>query len=238
MQPRANFELIQAPDPEIFAIKISGHLTPRQKGVVEQLLTKCRETGKNKVLFDFTDLESLGGGVAHMLGDFAAELGKEGNPPYFVGARGIVVKFLNARFSEGEPSLASTIEEAMLAMGGGAAAAAAKKPAAKKAAPKKKAAAKKKATTKNSDPDPSKDEGEDFLEIVDAVNETASQESAETPPAPPRPAGVKAGSGGYISLDEALVESAKNRNSRGCLPDPRPAAPQREPRVPFLPVPS
>lgn len=216
MQPRANFELIQAPDPEIFAIKISGHLTPRQKGVVEQLLTKCRETGKNKVLFDFTELESLGGGVAQMLGDFSVEVGKNGSPPYFVGARDIVRKFLSARFTEGEPSLAATIEEATLAMGGAAAApkkAPTKEPAATKADAKKtepkpaeprKAAAKKAAT--KSEPARKKDEAEDFLEIVDAVNETASQESAEVPPVtPPKKAPAKAESGGYISLDEALA---------------------------------
>ena len=40
MQPRASFELIQTPDPEIFAIKISGHLTPRQRGTVEQFIEK------------------------------------------------------------------------------------------------------------------------------------------------------------------------------------------------------
>ena len=231
MQPRANFELIQAPDPEIFAIKISGHLTPRQKGVVEQLLTKCRETGKNKILFDFTDLESLGGGVAQTLGEFSIELGREGTPPYFVGAREIVRKFLTARFTEGEPCLAATIEEASQAM----AVAESKDASAKRPEASTTQSPKPEQTSEpvaNSEVDTEeRDEGEDFLEIVDAVNETVSQESAEEPveqpqpaapaepaepaesaappatpvtPAPPKPVAVKDDAGGYISLDEAL----------------------------------
>ena len=142
MQPRANFELIQTPDPEIFAIKISGHLTPRQRSVVEQLIEKCRQTGKQKVLFDFTNLESLGGGVAQILGEFASELAKEGCPPWFVGAREIVRKFLTARFDEGEPCFAANLDEACANMSAAGAKPAKKKATAKKAATKKKSTSK------------------------------------------------------------------------------------------------
>jgi anti-anti-sigma regulatory factor len=203
MQPRANFELIQAPDPEIFAIKVSGHLTPRQKGVVEQLLEKCKQTGKSKVLFDFTDLESLGGGVAQMLGDYAADLEQDGNPPWFVGARGIVAKFLTARFTRCAPSLAATIEEASQALSGGSlqpesgVATVAPTPAVFEAEPEAE--------------DPL-DEGADFLQIVDAVNQTVSEASVEIPPVRPKPVSPKTDSGGFISLDEGLTFLAGSDN--------------------------
>lgn len=190
MHQRATFEHLKTEDPEIFAIRVGGHLTPRQKGVVEQFMAKCRETGKRKVLFDFSALDSLGGGVAQLLGEFAVELAREGCPPWFVGARGIVRKFLTARFSEGEPCFAATLEEAVAAM------AEAGKPAGTATA------------MSVVEPEPSLDEGQDFLQIVEAVNETAGvQREPEPEPfaAPPvRPPGADEDEGGYISLDEAL----------------------------------
>lgn len=194
MPQRAVFESIKTDDADLFAIRISGHLTPRERGVVEEFFGKCRETGKQKVLFDFSDLVTLGGGVAQVFGDFAVELAGKGHPPWFVGARGIVRKFLAARFSEGEPCFADTIEEARANMGGAKA-----KPTKKKSASKAKAPAAKSGSKANP-----KDEASDFLEIVEAVNETAA-----TPPAPPpRPEGERPESGGYISLDEALEQLA------------------------------
>lgn len=200
MQPRALFEHIRTDDPEIFAIRIAGHLTPRQRGVVEQFIAKCRETGKRKVLFDFTDLESLGGGVAQILGQFAGELEGAGHPPWFVGARGIVRKFLTARFTEGEPCFAATVEEACLHLGN----------ATSKGDPKQ-AEAKTKAKSGSPKESPSrsgkkKDEAEDFLEIVDAVNHSA--QAAEDTRPKQRPEGLPE-TAGYISLTDALEDFAR-----------------------------
>ncbi len=208
MQPRAVFEHIRTDDPEIFAIRIAGHLTPRQRGVVEQFIAKCRETGKRKVLFDFSELESLGGGVAQTLGEFAMELEKEGNPPCFVGAREIVRKFLTARFKDGEPCFASSLDEACSLLGEVA--------GARKAAPQKaKAKTKAKAEKKESPPKSGKqkDEAEDFLEIVDAVNHTAAE--AERPKQ--RPANLPETSG-YLSLSEGLELLAEEKSLDGCGP--------------------
>ena len=196
MPQRAVFESIKTEDPDLFAIRISGHLTPRERGVVEEFFGKCRETGKQKVLFDFSDLESLGGGVAQVFGEFAVELAGRGSPPWFVGARPIVRKFLAARFVEGEPCFADTLEEACANMGGKGKKAAAKKPASKSKAP---SAAKARPRSRVQ----GQDATSDFLEIVDAVNE-----AAVTVTPPPRPKGEGPASGGYISLDEALEQLA------------------------------
>jgi hypothetical protein len=194
MAQRAVFEHIKTDDADLFAIRISGQLSPREREVVEEFFGKCRETGKQKVIFDFSELMTLGGGVAQVFGDFAVELASKGSPPWFVGARGIIRKFLSARFSEGEPCFADTIEEARANMGGA--------PKAKSA--KKKTASQSKTGAKTRSKKP-KDEAPDFLEILDAVNETAATEFAVPQP---RPQGERPASSGYISLDEALEQLA------------------------------
>ena len=181
MTQRAVFESIKTDDPDLFAIRISGHLTPRERGVVEEFFGKCRETGKQRVLFDFSDLESLGGGVAQVFGEFAVELAGQGSPPWFVGARPIVRKFLAARFAEGEPCFADTVEEASAKMRDKGTKATVTTPAVTESAPEAKA----------------KNETSDFLEIVD-----------EAVVLPPKPERESPASGGYISLDEALERLA------------------------------
>lgn len=122
MQPRAKFELVKTDDPDLFVVKIAGHLGTRERVAIEDLVRKCRDTGKQKVAFDFAGLESLGGGVAKVLGDFAAEMTEAGHPPWFIGASPVVQSFLTARFEQATPCFAVDLAGARagLANGSGA----------------------------------------------------------------------------------------------------------------------
>ena len=109
MHPRANFELVRVDDPELFVVRVTGHLGTRERRSVEDFVRRCRETGKQKVVFDFAGLESLGGSVAKVLGDFATEMAHEGHPPWFIGASPVVQSFLSARFDSVAPRFAEDL---------------------------------------------------------------------------------------------------------------------------------
>ena len=103
MQLRASFQSVKTDDPELFVVKVSGHLGTRERKAVEDLVRRCRELDKSKVVFDFTAIESLGGSVAKVLGDFSRDLAVAGHPLWFVGASPVEQSFLTARFTGVEP---------------------------------------------------------------------------------------------------------------------------------------
>ncbi len=109
--PRAKFSHVKLADPELFVIKVSGHLGVKERASVQELLQKCDERQKSKVIFEFSELESLGGGVAKLLGDFVGERNQLGFRPAFVGCSDTVQNFLSARCDGGVPSFFSSLEE-------------------------------------------------------------------------------------------------------------------------------
>ena len=115
---RATFESIKTDDPDLFVVRISGHLGTRQRPVVENLVQKCRDKGKDRVVFDFSALESMGGSVARVLGAFAAELSRQGHGPWFIGASPVVQSFLTARFDSVMPNFADDLHTAQVALSG------------------------------------------------------------------------------------------------------------------------
>ncbi|RKZ12904.1 hypothetical protein DRQ53_00760 [bacterium] len=210
MHATAAFESFRTDDPEIFAIRISGHLTPRQKSSVEQIIEKCRELDKRKVLFELSNLESLGGGVAQTLGGFAGQMAAEGKAPCFVGARDIVRKFLRARFKDGEPQFAETVEEACKWLGDASGTPEQSAPSAGTAP----GTAPGEAFADQSADEPQGD-GESFLKIIDAVTDSATglgtasaadavgNADANVPAKPPidAPTALR-----FISLEDALKD--------------------------------
>lgn len=132
MQNRATFEAIKTDDPDLFVVGIGGHLGTRQRPAVENLVQRCRDTGKTKVIFEISHLESLAGSVATILGDFSADMHEAGHAPWFVGASPVVQSFLTARFERHAPRFAPDLESARAFLDGDVAAAqtapAAKKP--------------------------------------------------------------------------------------------------------------
>lgn len=116
MQPRATFESVKTDDPDLFVVSITGHLGVKQRATVENLVKRCEETGKSRVIFDVEALESMAGSVASVLGDFATRMEEKGSGLYFVGASTVVESFLTARFHAKPPSFASSVETAREAL--------------------------------------------------------------------------------------------------------------------------
>ncbi len=100
---RASFTSLKLGDPDVFAVKIEGHLGARERARVEELVRKCREKQKTQVVLDLSGLESMGGGVAAVLGEFAAEMAHAGHTLLLAGASDVVQGFLTARFTAAPP---------------------------------------------------------------------------------------------------------------------------------------
>jgi len=110
---RANFAPLKVDDGDVFAVKISGHLGTRQKMAVEALVGRCLENGKNKVVFDLSELSSMGGAVAQVFGDFTGRLHSQGQILQVVGASDVVRSFLRGKCAEAEPNFVDSMSDAL-----------------------------------------------------------------------------------------------------------------------------
>jgi len=109
---RAEFSSIKLDDPEIFAIKIKGQLGVKERARVEELLRKCDEKNKTKIVFEFSELDSMGGGVAKILGSFVAARAARGLAPAFVGCSDTVENFLLGRCEGVQPDFFRSMKAA------------------------------------------------------------------------------------------------------------------------------
>ncbi|MBN2185082.1 MAG: HD domain-containing protein [Candidatus Krumholzibacteriota bacterium] len=91
---KTQFERIEKGSSDSAVFQISGKLGFHQNGKVELLLEECRKRGFNTVIFDFSDLLSLGGGVAKILRNFVNTSGESGKAVKFVITNGVILDFL------------------------------------------------------------------------------------------------------------------------------------------------
>lgn len=91
MPPKTRIEKLSSPDPGVTVFKITGTLGFHEKAVLERIFAECNRRGLTRVLFEVSELESLGGGCARIIREEASRgriaLG-------FVGATRTVLKFL------------------------------------------------------------------------------------------------------------------------------------------------
>lgn len=91
MPPKTRIEKLSSPDPGVTVFKITGTLGFHEKAVLERIFAECNRRGLARVLFEVSELESLGGGCARIIREEASQgrlaLG-------FVGATRTVLKFL------------------------------------------------------------------------------------------------------------------------------------------------
>jgi hypothetical protein len=112
MSPKTTIEKLSSSSPDVTVIKVTGTLGFHEKTVLERIFTECNRRGLARVLFEVSELESLGGGCARIIREEASRgriaIG-------LVGARKTVLKFLK---KEDAPRivLAGTIEEAIPAV--------------------------------------------------------------------------------------------------------------------------
>jgi len=109
---RAEFSSIKLDDPEFFVVQVKGHLGVKERGRVQELLSKCDEKNKTKIILEFSGLESLGGSVAKLIGGFIAERNQRGLPPAFVGCSDTVKNFLTGRCEKARPEFFKSLKAA------------------------------------------------------------------------------------------------------------------------------
>ena len=108
MPPKTTIEKLSSSAPDVTVFKIKGTLGYHEKTVLERLFNECSRRGLARVLFEVSELESLGGGCAQIIRDEA----RQGRIAIgLVGARSTVLKFLK---NEDAPRivLADTVDEA------------------------------------------------------------------------------------------------------------------------------
>lgn len=91
MPPKTTIEKLSSSSPDVTVFKITGTLGFHEKTVLERIFNECNRRGMARVLFEVSELESLGGGCARILREEASRgriaIG-------LVGATRTVLKFL------------------------------------------------------------------------------------------------------------------------------------------------
>ena len=91
MPPKTRIEKLSSPDPGVTVFKITGTLGFHEKAVLERIFVECNRRGLARVLFEVSELESLGGGCARIIREEASR-GRVAIG--LVGATRTVLKFL------------------------------------------------------------------------------------------------------------------------------------------------
>ncbi len=113
---KTKFDRIEVGDPGVAAFRIEGKLGFHENEKVERLAEECLKRRFRAIVFDFTELVSLGGGVAKILRDLVGACARQGGAVRFVVTNDIVAQFLR----EGDSSIAvyRSLPEALAADAG------------------------------------------------------------------------------------------------------------------------
>ena len=91
MPPKTRIEKLSSPDAGVTVFKIAGTLGFHEKTVLERIFVECNRRGLARILFEVSELDSLGGGCARIIREEASRgriaIG-------LVGATRTVLKFL------------------------------------------------------------------------------------------------------------------------------------------------
>jgi HD-GYP domain-containing protein (c-di-GMP phosphodiesterase class II)/anti-anti-sigma regulatory factor len=108
---RTTLERLELSDPSVAAFRISGKLGFHENKKIQGLIEECLKRDFQKVLFDFSELSSLGGGVAKILREFVRTFEERGGGVCFVIKSDVVLQFLQ---EEGSPlAVYRTIDDAL-----------------------------------------------------------------------------------------------------------------------------
>ncbi|MDZ7859399.1 MAG: HD domain-containing phosphohydrolase [Candidatus Krumholzibacteriota bacterium] len=105
------FKRVEVDQPHVAVFKISGNLGFHQNNKIKKLVDECLRRKFKKVVFDFLDLSSLGGGVARIFRDFLIEYRRMGYTVNFVVKNDVVLDFL--RSGDIDVPIYSTLEAAL-----------------------------------------------------------------------------------------------------------------------------
>jgi HD-GYP domain-containing protein (c-di-GMP phosphodiesterase class II)/anti-anti-sigma regulatory factor len=91
---KTKFERIEVGRPGAAAFRIEGKLGFHENAKIQRLVEECLKRDLRTVVFDFSELSSLGGGVAKILRDFIDALAAKGGSVRFVVTNDIIAQFL------------------------------------------------------------------------------------------------------------------------------------------------
>jgi len=107
---KTKFERLESSNPGTAIFKVTGKLGFHENVKIKKLVEECRKREFALVVFDFSEISSLGGGVAKILRDFAKEYEAEGRRVHFVILKDVVLEFLQDE--EYSVKVFKTLEEA------------------------------------------------------------------------------------------------------------------------------
>ncbi|MCK4236911.1 MAG: hypothetical protein KAX38_07310, partial [Candidatus Krumholzibacteria bacterium] len=106
---KTNFERLEIGGPDIAVFRISGKLGFHENLKIQRLTKECQKRNFKRVIFDFSELLSLGGGVARILRNFVGSYNK--GAVCFVVTNEIVLQFLQD--DQSSFSVYSSLEDAL-----------------------------------------------------------------------------------------------------------------------------
>jgi HD-GYP domain-containing protein (c-di-GMP phosphodiesterase class II) len=108
---KTKFDRIEAGGPGVAAFRIEGKLGFHENAKIQRLVDECLKRDMRTVIFDFSELSSLGGGVAKIFRDFDDALASKGGSVRFVVTNDIITQFLQD--GERSVSIYRSLAEAM-----------------------------------------------------------------------------------------------------------------------------
>lgn len=75
---KTKFERIEVGSPGVAAFRIEGKLGFHENAKIQRLVEECLKRDMRTVIFDFSELSSLGGGVAKILREFVDAIATKG----------------------------------------------------------------------------------------------------------------------------------------------------------------
>ena len=108
---KTKFDRIDVGDPGVAVFRVEGKLGFHENEKIERLADECLKRAFRAIVFDFSELVSLGGGVAKILRDLVGACAQRGGAVRFVVTNDIVAQFLR----EGDASITvyRTLPEAL-----------------------------------------------------------------------------------------------------------------------------
>ncbi len=113
---KTQFERIETQISDTAAFRISGKLGFHENSKVEHLLDECLKREYKKIIFDFSELSSLGGGVARIFRKFINTVNELGGKVKFVITNDVILDFL--RDDDVQIDVYDTFDSAMSAAPG------------------------------------------------------------------------------------------------------------------------
>lgn len=111
------FTRLPCEDRDIAIFGISGSLGPAARPLLMRLFQECRQRRLSRVVLDLSAVDSLGGGGARTLNEFAAERAAQGWSTAFRVDSATLRSFLSRDPDLQPPAMAETLEGAMSAVG-------------------------------------------------------------------------------------------------------------------------